>query len=190
MTEIMMLGCTSFAMGADVPEWLIVAEPKGEGAVKGRLRFGVDAMVIEHPDFYMLWPAGELGVTSAPLIDAHGYVNCNFIGASKPVKHPLSWLTFKTEADSTMEAPPGAIVPAQVAAMEDAHRRQMAEQAKAAYEAEVRRQRDNAMNGVWPPQYDPPMVAGRGYPSPTYLAGAHPPMQRSGLLTRLWRALF
>lgn len=92
---------TRMAMGSDVPEWLLVVEPRSAQSRKGAFRFAADVMLYETPDHYLLEPVELL---DRPLLDLSQCIDCRLSAASKQVRMTVALTTFML-ASETPEVP-------------------------------------------------------------------------------------
>lgn len=85
---------TRMAMGSDVPEWLLAAEPRSPGAFLDRVRFAQDVLLLELPDVYLLEPVTP---SDHSLFDTGRSNDCLFVATGKPVRVPTGIWTFMTK---------------------------------------------------------------------------------------------
>lgn len=85
---------TRMAMGSDVPEWLLAAEPRSPGAFLDRVRFAQNVLLLELPDVYLLEPVTP---SDHSLFDTGRSNDCLFVATGKPVRVPTGIWTFMTK---------------------------------------------------------------------------------------------
>ena len=86
---------TKFQAGADVPEWIIIAEPIVADAIQGKFTFGVPIDLIDLPDYYLIVPCMYGPIPSVINFSGAG---CKIMAAAKPVRVVNGMGTFQTEA--------------------------------------------------------------------------------------------
>ncbi len=107
-----------FKMGADIPEWLLSADPVQAGAPKGNFRFACDCNVFEAETYFLVHP-----LQGGPYpIDDSGMAAHNVYATSKDVLLVLSQNGFSTldRANWTQHRP--GLEPVEVVPVPDTHR--------------------------------------------------------------------
>ena len=95
---------TSFKMGADIPEWLLVLNPIGPNATRKFWRFGCDIDVFETEDYFLLFPTSRLLATPR-IFDDEGTFGNEATAAGKPVWiAQLRSVIFATHAETAQLA--------------------------------------------------------------------------------------
>lgn len=98
---------TRYAMGAEVPSWLMDAEPISTTSVRGRFTFMVSCDVIDLPDYYALIP---IPYGPIPGVVTFSGAGCKILATSKPVRLVVGQQTLETAEIDAWSEPWGGIV--------------------------------------------------------------------------------
>lgn len=113
---------TKFAMGDNVPEWLITVEPMHPTSHKENFRFAVDVDVIETPDVFVVVP--RLFGSYHAILDMSGTHGCKMFAPGKVTRIAVGLSDFFADGVAPMVqigAPDKAVPAVQPETVPDPH---------------------------------------------------------------------